>query len=118
MEPRPHDPSLSESLQPLIELDKAVLVQKMEHAVHAASMLKSQGKRVLIFVRENATALPLNERMRASGLSSHQVATVWTEEECARIVYNFNDASHPADVVITTFATFKDLGLKFYGACL
>ncbi|KAG7413604.1 hypothetical protein Forpe1208_v007039 [Fusarium oxysporum f. sp. rapae] len=117
MERRPHDRNLSESLQPLIELDEHVLVQKMEQALHAVSELKAQGKRVLIYVRENLTATTLNEKMRASGLNSHEVATIWTKAECGRIIYNFNDAKHPTDAVITTFATLKTLGPKFYGAC-
>ncbi|KAI7769298.1 hypothetical protein LZL87_011828 [Fusarium oxysporum] len=117
MERRPHDRNLSESLQPLIELDEHVLVQKMEQALNAVSELKAQGKRVLIYVRENSTATTLNEKMRASGLNSHEVATIWTKAECGRIIYNFNDAKHPTDAVITTFATLKTLGPKFYGAC-
>ncbi|KAL9568764.1 hypothetical protein ACKAV7_007078 [Fusarium commune] len=117
MERRPHDRNLSESLQPLIELDEHVLVQKMEQALNAVSELKAQGKRVLIYVRENLTATTLNEKMRASGLNSHEVATIWTKAECGRIIYNFNDAKYPTDAVITTFATLKTLGPKFYGAC-
>ncbi|KAL5585527.1 hypothetical protein FOVSG1_014916 [Fusarium oxysporum f. sp. vasinfectum] len=56
MEPRPHDPKLSESLQPLIERAGSVLALKMERAVNAVSKLKAQGKRVLIFVKEGSTA--------------------------------------------------------------
>ncbi|EXK40753.1 hypothetical protein FOMG_07495 [Fusarium oxysporum f. sp. melonis 26406] len=56
MEPRPHDPNLLESLQPLIERAGSVLAQKMERAVNVVSKLKAQGKRVLIFVKEDSTA--------------------------------------------------------------
>ncbi|KAH7203530.1 hypothetical protein DER44DRAFT_826468 [Fusarium oxysporum] len=117
MEPRPHDPNLSESLQPLIERAGSVLAQKMERAVNAVSKLKAQGKRVLIFIKEDSTATRLNEMMRAHGLNSHEVATIWKRAECGFIVCNFNDADHPTDAVITTFATLKIPGPRFYGAC-
>ncbi|KAK2681825.1 hypothetical protein RAB80_003618 [Fusarium oxysporum f. sp. vasinfectum] len=84
MEPRPHDPNLSESLQPLIERAESVLAQKMERAVNAVCKLKAQGKRVLIFVKEDSTATTLNEMMRAHGLNSHEVATIWKRAECPR----------------------------------
>ncbi|KNB10531.1 hypothetical protein FOXG_20351 [Fusarium oxysporum f. sp. lycopersici 4287] len=95
MEPRPHDPNLLESLQPLIERAGSVLAQKMERAVNVVSKLKAQGKRVLIFVKEDSTATTLNEMMRAHGLNSHEVATIWKRAECGFIVCNFNDADHP-----------------------
>ncbi|ENH74465.1 hypothetical protein FOC1_g10009880 [Fusarium oxysporum f. sp. cubense race 1] len=117
MEPRPHDPNLSESLQPLIERAESVLAQKMERAVNAVSKLKAQGKRVLIFVKEDSTATTLNEMMRAHGLNSHEVATIWKRAECGFIVCNFNDADHPTDAIITTFATLKIPGPRFYGTC-
>jgi hypothetical protein len=56
MEPRPHDLNLSETLQPLIEIDEFVLAEKMKQAVNVVSELKAKGKRVLIYVRENSTA--------------------------------------------------------------
>ncbi|EXM13995.1 hypothetical protein FoTM2_004986 [Fusarium oxysporum f. sp. vasinfectum] len=117
MEPRPHDPNLSESLQPLIERAESVLAQKMERAVNAVCKLKAQGKRVLIFVKEDSTATTLNEMMRAHGLNSHEVATIWKRAECGFIVCNFNDADHPTDAIITTFATLKIPGPRFYGTC-
>ncbi|RKK85734.1 hypothetical protein BFJ69_g1344 [Fusarium oxysporum] len=83
MEPRPHDPNLSESLQPLIERAESVLAQKMERAVNAVSKLKAQGKRVLVFVKEDSTATTLNDMMRAHGLNSHELATIWKRDECA-----------------------------------
>ncbi|KAH7244460.1 uncharacterized protein BKA55DRAFT_692260 [Fusarium redolens] len=116
MEPRPHDPNLSETLQPLIEIDEFFLAEKMKQAVNLVSELKAQGKRVLIYVRENSTATKLNEKMRAHGLNSHEVATIWARPECRNIIFNFNDANHPTDVVITTFATLKAPGPRFYGA--
>jgi hypothetical protein len=58
----------------------------------------------------------LNEKMRAHGLNSHEVATIWARPECRNIIFNFNDANHPTDVVITTFATLKAPGPRFYGA--
>ncbi|EXA46239.1 hypothetical protein FOVG_06969 [Fusarium oxysporum f. sp. pisi HDV247] len=89
----------------------------MERAANAVSKLKAQGKRVLIFVKEESTATTLNEMMRAHGLNSHEVATIWKRAECGFIVCNFNDADHPTHAVITTFATLKIPGPRFYGAC-
>ncbi|KAK2687398.1 hypothetical protein QWA68_013844 [Fusarium oxysporum] len=66
----------------------------MERAVNAVSKLKAQGKRVLIFVKEDSTATTLNEMMRAHGLNSHELATIWKRAESLKIP-----------------------GPRFYGAC-
>src|SRR6478735_151319 len=55
--------------------------------------------------------------MRAHGLNSHEVATIWKRAECGFIVCNFNDADHPTDAIITTFVALKIPGPRFYGAC-
>ncbi|KAF5634695.1 hypothetical protein F52700_5888 [Fusarium sp. NRRL 52700] len=117
MQPLPHDPNLSESLESLIERAESALALKMDQAVNDVSELKAQGKRVLIFVKEDSTATTLNNMMRDRGLNSHEVATIWKKDECGTIVCNFNDADHPTDAVITTFASLKISGPRFYGAC-
>lgn len=58
MAPRPHNPNLSEDIQPLIKVDHHVLAVKMEEIVATVSALKAQGTTVLlIYVRLNATAM-------------------------------------------------------------
>jgi ElaB/YqjD/DUF883 family membrane-anchored ribosome-binding protein len=52
-----HDQNLSDDIQPLLDAYPQVLALKMRAVVDEVSQLKAQGKRVLIVVRENATAM-------------------------------------------------------------
>ncbi|KAF9774613.1 hypothetical protein IL306_007336 [Fusarium sp. DS 682] len=117
MEPKTHDPDLPMSLQPLIDKKESVLEQKMNWAVAKVAALKTRGKRVLIYVKEDSTATGLNEKMRTHGLNTHEVATIWTKDQAGVIAYYFTDPSHEIDALITTFATLKTSYLKFYGPC-
>ena len=55
MAPRPHDPNLSEDIQPLIKVDNEVLTGRMDEIVTTVSELEE--RTVLIYVRLNATAM-------------------------------------------------------------
>ncbi|CZR47289.1 uncharacterized protein FPRO_08663 [Fusarium proliferatum ET1] len=58
----------------------------------------------------------LNEKMRAKGINSHQVATIWgADPECHRIVHDFNMGS--TDALITTYATLRIPGPEYHGEC-
>ncbi|KAF5621372.1 hypothetical protein F25303_12336 [Fusarium sp. NRRL 25303] len=108
MAPRPHDPNLSEDIQPLIKVDDEVLTGRMDEIVTTVSELEE--RTVLIYVSN------LNKKMRAKGISSHQVATIWgADPECHRIVHDFNTGN--IDVLITTYATLRIPGPEYRGEC-
>ncbi|KAF4341613.1 hypothetical protein FBEOM_4515 [Fusarium beomiforme] len=117
MEDLSQDSNLAKPCPSFEEIDELVLRHRIDWAVQEATTLKSQGKKVLIYCKKDATAITLNQKMRDGGLNSHEVATVWTKPECAVIVSNFNESTHPIDVLITTFATLKTSGPRFYGVC-
>ncbi|KAF4442659.1 hypothetical protein F53441_11700 [Fusarium austroafricanum] len=110
---KPHDPRLSSSIQPLIEGEYAILDNKMSWAIEKVTEHKAQGKRVLIYVRDNSTA----ESFATKVFSCNEVATTCMRAAGALAVDNFNDANHPTDALITTFTARKWASQKFCGAC-
>ncbi|KAF5984581.1 hypothetical protein FBULB1_3305 [Fusarium bulbicola] len=114
MQPLQHDPNLSETTAPLLNKQEQVLDFKMQSAVTAVSELKAQGKPVLIIVREKETAMQV---MLASRINAHEVATHWPDEDCHRIVNEFNSGIYGIDAIITTFAALKIPGPQFRGGC-
>ncbi|KAF5536447.1 pyrimidine 5 nucleotidase [Fusarium phyllophilum] len=108
MAPLQHDPNLSEDIQPLIEVDHEVLVAKMQAIVTAVSQLKAKKDCVI-----NST---LNQMMRAAQIESCEVATIWADITCHRIVNDFNSGGI-YDVLITTFATLRIPGPQLHGPC-
>ncbi|KAG5808153.1 hypothetical protein H9Q74_000890 [Fusarium xylarioides] len=57
----------------------------------------------------------LNQMMRAQQIESCEVATIWADETCHRIVNEFNSGIY--DVLITTYATLRIPGPQFQGPC-
>ncbi|KAJ4243471.1 hypothetical protein NW762_014802 [Fusarium torreyae] len=116
MAAKPHDPDSAPNVSVLVQKHEDVMIQKMGWAVDKVINFNRQGKRVLIYVKENQTASTLNEMILAAGYHSRDISNMSSHSDRGLAIYHFNDAKQGTDALITTFAVGK-VGSNFYGAC-
>ncbi|KAF5967428.1 DEAD-like helicase [Fusarium coicis] len=109
--PLQQDPDLPGDIQPLFDAYPQVLADKMRAVVDKASQLKAQRKRVLIVVREDATATQVITTLK---INSYQVVTAWPRP----VIKGFNKGTTDAiEVLITTFKAINIQERHFRGRC-
>ncbi|KAM0347377.1 hypothetical protein ACHAPU_004897 [Fusarium lateritium] len=115
MSAKPHDPSTAPNIHVLAQRTEDLWIQRFHWVVEKVALFKSQGKRVLIYVKDGMMASNLNRIIVGHGFDSNDLANMRYTSQRVTAVMEFNDEDHATDALITTFATGN--GYKFYGAC-
>ncbi|KAF4995409.1 hypothetical protein FGRMN_5193 [Fusarium graminum] len=110
-----HNPSTSPSIAGLAKRTDDLWIQKINWVVDKVAEYKSQGKRVLIYVKDGIMSSLLNQIILGHGFDSNDMANMTSTSQRVTAVLEFNDSAHATDALITTFTVGKEH--RFYGAC-
>ncbi|RFN49859.1 hypothetical protein FIE12Z_5846 [Fusarium flagelliforme] len=113
-QPKAHEPRLAPSMAQLVPDHEAVWDQKIRWTIVEVQQRKSEGKKVLILVRQKHRAISIQDALVNNGIVSTELSTS-TERNQETAIQRFRESGSNLDALIVTYTPSQNV--SFAGTC-